>query len=106
MYRIRAPKARYQETDQIAGGHHTRQSRTQGFCETQVVTPRVVRLRERRDNSNHLLLRIPIDSRVSERGRQGICMDPGRLPHLLGLSDQNITRLRQAGLLRIQPQKP
>ncbi len=58
-------------------------------------------LRERLENSNYILLRIPIAIHLFERGLQAIYMDPSRLPELLGLSDQDIERLCQAGTLHL-----
>ena len=63
-------------------------------------------LRERLENSNYVLLRIPIEIHLFERGLQGICMDPGRLKELLGLSDQDIEHLRQARLVHLPPPTP
>jgi hypothetical protein len=58
-------------------------------------------LRERLENSNYILLRIPIEIHLFERGLQAIYMDPSRLPELLGLSDQDIERLCQAGIVHL-----
>jgi len=68
--------------------------------------PCVAWLRERLENSNFVLLRMPIKIHLFQRGLQGICMDPSRLPELLGLCDQDIERLRQAGLAHLQPPTP
>ena len=66
----------------------------------------VVRLRERLENSNYILLRIPIEIHLLQRGLQGIFMDPGRLPALMGLSEQDIDELLQAGLVHPRSMKP
>lgn len=63
-------------------------------------------LRDRLENSNYILLRIPIEIHLFQRGLQGICMDPDPLPEELGLTKQDIERLVQAGLVRRRPQKP
>ncbi len=60
-------------------------------------------LRERLENSNYMLLRIPVEIHLFPHGQQRICMDPGRLPELLGLCDQDIERLEQAALVRLSP---
>jgi len=46
------------------------------------------------------LLRIPIDIHLFERDLQAIRMDPARLPQMLGLSDEDVNRLRQTGMVR------
>jgi hypothetical protein len=63
-------------------------------------------LRERLENSNYILLRIPIEIHLFERGRQEICVDSLRLPALLDLSEAAIKRLRQAGLVHLLPPTP
>jgi hypothetical protein len=69
------------------------------------VTGRVERLRERLENSNFLLLRIPIDIHCLQRGQRLICMDSGRLPEEQGLTAQGIASLSQVGLIRRLPSK-
>jgi hypothetical protein len=66
---------------------------------------RVVRLRERLENSNFLLLRIPIEIHCLQRGQRLICMDGERLPEELGLTVQGMASLSQVGLIRRQPSK-
>ncbi len=62
-------------------------------------------LRETHENSNYILLRIPVEIHLFQRGLQGICMDPDLLPRELGLAAQDIERLMQAGLVRFHPQR-
>jgi hypothetical protein len=69
-------------------------------------TPHVALLRERLENSNYILLKIPVEIHLFERGLQAIRMDPARLPQMLGLSDQDIERLHQVGLVRVPPPTP
>jgi len=69
-------------------------------------TPRVVRLRERLENSNCIVLKIAIEIHLFERGLQVICMDSHRLSELLGLSETAIEHLGQAGLVRVSPPTP
>ena len=66
----------------------------------------ILSLRERLENSNYILLRIPIEIHLFERGLQGICLDPDLLPLELGLAEYDIERLRQAGLVRTPPPTP
>ena len=63
-------------------------------------------LRERLENSNYILLRIPVEIHLFERGLQAICMDSSRLPEILELSGQDIEHLMQAGLVRVPPTIP
>ncbi len=63
-------------------------------------------LPETHENSNYILLRIPIEMHLFQRGLQGICMDPDLLPQELGLNEEAIGCLVQAGLVRLRPQKP
>jgi hypothetical protein len=65
-----------------------------------------VGVRERLENSNYNLLRIPVEIHLFQRGLQEICMDPDLLPQELGLNEEAIQGLLQAGLVRIRPQKP
>ena len=60
--------------------------------------------RERLENSNYILVRIPIQVHLFERGQQRIGMDPGRLRELLGLSDQGVESLCKARLVRLSIQ--
>ena len=69
-------------------------------------TPHVAWLRERPEHSNFILLRIPIEILLSQHGRLEICVDLGGLPEPLGLSDKDIERLRQAGLVQLSPPTP
>ena len=55
-------------------------------------------LHETHENSNYILLGIPVEIHLFGHGLQAIYMDPSRLPELLGLSEQDIERLCQAGL--------
>ena len=68
---------------------------------TSALVGRVEGLRERLENSNYILLGIPIEIRLFKRGTQAICMDQDRLPGILGLSETAIEHLRQAGLVRV-----
>ena len=63
-------------------------------------------LRERLENSNFILVKIPIRIHNLGHGQRLICMDSGRLPQDLGLNDETIECLVQAGLVRLRPQKP
>jgi hypothetical protein len=72
----------------------------------QRVTGRVERLRERLENSNFVLLKIPVEIHNLGHGQRLICMDSDRLPQELGLNEEAIGNLVQGGLVRLQPQKP
>ena len=63
-------------------------------------------LRERLENSNFVLVEIPIEIHNLGHGQRLICMDSERLPQELGLNEQAIGSLVQAGLVRLRPQKP
>ena len=63
-------------------------------------------LRERLENSNYILLKIPIETHNVGHGQRLICMDTERLPEELGLNEGGIQGLLQAGLVRVRPQKP
>ncbi len=63
-------------------------------------------LRERLENSNYILLKIPIEIHNLGHGQRLICMDGERLPKELGVTSQEIDSLRQVGLVRPLPQKP
>jgi hypothetical protein len=63
-------------------------------------------LRDRLENSNYILLRIPVEIHLFKRGLQNIRMDPGRLRQMPGLSDEDIERLGQAALVRAPPPAP
>jgi len=62
-------------------------------------------LPETHENSNYILLRIPIEIHLFERGLQGISMDPGRLLNLPGLSKQGTDSLCDAKVTFPCPQK-
>jgi hypothetical protein len=94
--------------NEVAGGIVCRlrkETRSQVVWETQVLTPRGAWRRERLENSNFLLVRIPVAIHRLQRGQGLICMDGERLPEGLGLTDQEIERLSQAGLVRRQAPK-
>lgn len=57
-------------------------------------------LRETHENSNYILLRIPVEIHLFERGLQGICMDPDRLAGELALAEHDLEGLLQAHLVR------
>ena len=63
-------------------------------------------LRERLENSNFVLVEIPIEIHNLGHGQRLICMDSERLPQELGLNEQAIGSLVQGGLVRLRPQKP
>ena len=63
-------------------------------------------LRERLENSNLFLVRIPVEIHRLQRGLQAIRMDPARLPQMLGLSNQDIARLRQAEMVCVPTPMP
>ena len=69
-------------------------------------TPHVAWLRERLENSNFVLLKIPIEIHNLGHGQRLICMDGDRLPQELGLNEEAIGSLVQGGLVRLRPQKP
>jgi hypothetical protein len=60
-------------------------------------------LPETHENSNYILLRIPIEIHLFQRGLRGISMDPDRLPEVVGLSDQDVSHLRNSGLVHTAP---
>ena len=62
-------------------------------------------LRERLENSNFILVKIPVEICLSQRGLQRIFLNPGRLSNILGLSVEDIERLRNAGLVFRYPEK-
>lgn len=64
------------------------------------------RLRESLEDSNYVLLRIPIEIHLFHRSLQGLFMDRGQLLNLLGMSDRKIDRLRHAGLAHLPPPTP
>jgi len=63
-------------------------------------------LRERLEDSNFVLVEIPIEIHNLGHGQRLICMDSDRLPQELGLNDEAIGSLVQGGLVRLRPQKP
>jgi hypothetical protein len=62
-------------------------------------------LRETRENSNFVLVKIPIEINNVGHGQKRICMDSKRLPEELGLTAQGIESLSQVGLIRRLPSK-
>lgn len=70
------------------------------------MTGRVEGLRERLENSNYILLKIPIETHNLGHGQRLRYMDCDRLPHELGLDEEAIQGLLQTGLVRVRPQKP
>jgi hypothetical protein len=63
-------------------------------------------LRDRFENSNFILVKIPIEIHNLGHGEKLTCMDSGRLPAELGLADHDILSLSERGLIRPRPQKP
>ncbi|MGB5874570.1 MAG: hypothetical protein WBH56_12680, partial [Bacteroidota bacterium] len=63
-------------------------------------------LRERFENSNFTMVKIPIEIHNLGHGEKLTCMDSGRLPAELGLADHDILSLSERGLIRPRPQKP
>jgi hypothetical protein len=63
-------------------------------------------LPESHENSNSILLKIPIEMHNLGHGERLTYMDGERLPHELGLDEEAIQGLLQAGLIRRRPQKP
>jgi len=63
-------------------------------------------LRERLENSNFVLVEIPIEIHNLGHGQRLICMDSERLPQELGLNEEAIGSLVHAGLVRLRPQMP
>jgi hypothetical protein len=62
-------------------------------------------LRETHENPNFVLVKIPIEIQRLEHGPRLICMDSDRLQQELGLNEEAIGSLVQAGLVRPRPQK-
>ncbi len=58
-------------------------------------------LRETHDNSNYILVRIPIEIGNSARGEKAIAVAEGLLPYSLLLSGEAITRLREVRLINL-----
>ena len=58
-------------------------------------------LRETHDNSNYILLRIPIDISNSARGEKAFSVSEAPLRSALPLSPAGITRLQDARLIRL-----
>ena len=56
--------------------------------------------RRRLENSNFVLLKIPVETHLFQRGEQEIFKDPSGLPNLLGLSEGDIECLQQAALVQ------
>ena len=69
-------------------------------------TPPVACLRERLESSNLVLVRLPIEIHNLGHGQRLICIDSDRLPQELGLDEEAVDSLVQAGLVRPWPQKP
>ncbi len=63
-------------------------------------------LRETHENSNYILLRIPVEIHLFERGLQGICICPRRLRELLGPCDQGVESLCKAGRASLPTSQP
>jgi hypothetical protein len=68
--------------------------------------PSCLSLRERLENSNFVLIKIPVEIHNLGHGQRLICMDSERLPEELGLNEEAIGSLVQGGLVRLRPQKP
>ena len=62
------------------------------------MTLRVASLPETHENSNFVILKVPIEIHRLQRGRQLICLDRERSREELGITSRNIECLRQAGL--------
>jgi hypothetical protein len=63
-------------------------------------------LPETHENSNFILVKMPIEIHNLGHGQRLICMDSDRLPQELGLNEEAIGSLVQRGLVRLRPQKP
>ena len=66
-----------------------------------LVLPRGFSLRETHENSNYLLLRIPIEITNSAHGEKAIAVAEAPLSSFLPLSPDAITRLQDARLIRL-----
>jgi hypothetical protein len=95
---IRAIKKKWEEAKKAHGESGTLPSGSS--------TPHVALLRERLENSNFILVKIPIEIHNLGHGQRLICMDSDRLPEELGLNEEAIGSLVQGGLVRLRPQKP
>jgi hypothetical protein len=58
------------------------------------------------EHSNYILLKIPIEIHLVQRGAGAICIDLGRLLEALGVSNEEIEGLRKAGLICFMTEKP
>jgi hypothetical protein len=65
------------------------------------ITRAFVGLRETHENSNYILLRIPIEISNSARGEKAIAVAEAPLPSILPLTPDAITRLQDVRLIRL-----
>ncbi len=79
--------------------HVTRDERLGGNEGNRRVDLRFPWLSDTHENSNYILLRIPIEIHRLQRGQRLICMDSERLPDEPGLGEMEIESLHQAGLV-------
>jgi hypothetical protein len=68
-------------------------------------TPRVTWLRDSLENSNYILLKIPIEIHNLGHGEWLTSTNGERLPEELAVTDQDFRSLSPAGLIRRQPLK-
>ena len=62
------------------------------------LSPHEIWLRERLENSNFILVKVPFEMHLPRHGTQAMNMDPDQLPQVLAVTGQDIERLRQAEL--------
>ncbi len=70
------------------------------------VLPRGFLLPETHENSNYILVRIPIEIHKLGHDERLTSMHSERFPAELGLTDPDIQRLFETGLARLRPEKP
>jgi len=63
-------------------------------------------LRESLESSNYVLLTIPVEIHNVGHGQTLTCMDRGRLPEELAVTDQEVESLSQTGLVHRRSLKP
>jgi hypothetical protein len=94
-------KDRYRRAAKHSGGKST--SKVQSFLKNTkpLVLTRGSLLRETHENSNYILLRIPIEISNSGHGEKAIAVAEAPLSSILPLSPDSITRLQDVRLIRL-----